>query len=88
MCNLVLVCSRHHTLIHSHGFQLNLHPDRTLTVTTADGVHVPHHPTLPWRPAEQLGPDHHISAETLPPNWNGDHLDLDHVTWVLMHHAA
>ncbi len=28
--NLVLVCARHHTLVHQHGFALELHPDRRL----------------------------------------------------------
>jgi hypothetical protein len=46
--NLVLLCSRHHTLLHAHGFQLLLHPDRRLEVRTADGVPVLHHPAQPW----------------------------------------
>lgn len=36
--NLLLVCSRHHILIHQHGFQLTLQDDRTLQVRTADGT--------------------------------------------------
>jgi hypothetical protein len=36
--NLVLVCSRHHTLLHSAGFGLVLHPDRRLDVRTSGGV--------------------------------------------------
>lgn len=88
LANLVLVCSRHHTLIHAHGFGLTLHPDRSLTVTTAEGVPVLHHPALPWRPAEELDPEHDVSAGTLPPHWNGDRLDLDHAVWVLLQHAA
>ncbi|MCA1722319.1 MAG: HNH endonuclease, partial [Actinobacteria bacterium] len=47
--NLVLLCGRHHTLIHQRGFSLVLHPDRGLTVTTAEGVPLPHSPGLPWR---------------------------------------
>ena len=44
----MLVCSRHHTLLHTQHFQLTLHPDRRLAVRTADGIPVPHHPTQPW----------------------------------------
>lgn len=54
--NLVLLCSRHHTLVHSQGFSLVLHPDRRLAVTMAEGVPVLHHPGLPWRSVEQLDP--------------------------------
>ncbi|MCW2600335.1 MAG: endonuclease [Frankiales bacterium] len=86
--NLILVCSRHHTLIHAQGFQLTLHPDRTLSVTTTEGVAVLHHPALPWRPAQELDPTGDVSAETLPPQWNGDRLNLDHAVWVLMQQAA
>jgi len=43
----VLLCSRHHTLLHAQDFQLVLHPDRRLDVRTADGVPVRHHPTPP-----------------------------------------
>jgi hypothetical protein len=48
LANLVLMCSRHHTLLHAHGFQLLLHPDRRLEVRTADAVPVLHHPAQPW----------------------------------------
>lgn len=44
--NLILLCSRHHTLVHNQGFRLVLHPDRRLEVWTADGVPVVHLPTL------------------------------------------
>ena len=54
--NLVLVCGRHHTLVHQHGFQLQLRADRGLTVTTADGVPVLHRPALPWADPEAWTP--------------------------------
>jgi len=65
LANLVLVCGRHHTLLHTQGFQLTLHPDRTIIVTTADGAAVPHHPELPWGEAEQLD-DRAIRAAPAP----------------------
>jgi hypothetical protein len=88
LCNLLLVCSRHHTLIHRDGYQLVLHPDRTLTVHTTDGTRLLHHPALPWAPADDLDPTGAIGPDTLPTDWNGDRMDLDHVAWVLCQHAA
>lgn len=35
--NLIPLCSRHHHVIHDHGWVLDLSPDRTLTITKPDG---------------------------------------------------
>jgi hypothetical protein len=88
LANLVLVCSRHHTLIHSKGFQLVLSPDRTLTVRTAADIPVPHAPELQRQSALDLDVDERIDRDTLPPLWDGDRLDLDHVVWAMLHQAA
>ncbi len=77
--NLVLVCGRHHTLIHSTGFPLVLHPDRRLDVRTADGVLVLHHPAQPWGNPAELDPTGRISAGTLPPDHCDGRLDLGYV---------
>ncbi|HVE74991.1 MAG TPA: HNH endonuclease signature motif containing protein, partial [Mycobacteriales bacterium] len=45
--NLVLLCTRHHTLVHALGFGLRLHPDRRLDVRTANGAAIQHHPGMP-----------------------------------------
>ncbi len=87
MGNLVLVCSRHHTLIHAGGFQLDLRPDRSLAVATAGGVPVLHHPVLPWQPALGLDPRGVITASTLPPSAT-DRLQLSYAVGVLMQQAA
>lgn len=88
--NLVLVCSRHHTLVHSTGFALVLHPDRRLEVRTADGVPVLHHPAQPWGdPADlALGSGQHVSAETLPPDHLDARLDLGYAVSVLLAQAS
>ncbi|HVE98190.1 MAG TPA: DUF222 domain-containing protein [Mycobacteriales bacterium] len=88
LSNLVLLCSRHHTVVHAQGFGLTLRPDRTLKVTTGDGVPVLHHPTLTAEPAAALDPDGLIGPATLPPMTSYDRLDLEYVVWVLMQHAA
>jgi hypothetical protein len=90
LANLVLVCSRHHTLIHAQGFQLVLHADRRLEVRTADGVALLHHPAQPWGEPAALasGCGQLVSAETLPPDNATDRLDLRYVVSVLMTQAA
>lgn len=88
LANLLLLCSRHHTLVHAMGFQLILRADRSLTVHTQDGLPVPHRPALPSQPAEDLDKDRVITPTTLPTRWNGDRMDLHHVVWVLRQHAA
>jgi len=37
LANLVLVCSRHHHLLHQPGWSAQLHPDGELAVTAPDG---------------------------------------------------
>ncbi|MEO9221747.1 MAG: DUF222 domain-containing protein [Mycobacteriaceae bacterium] len=86
LANLLLLCSRHHTLVHTQGFQLELRADRSLTVHTADGTAVLHHPALPWRPAEDL--DGQITARTLPPYVTGQRLDLGYAVATLLQQAA
>jgi hypothetical protein len=38
LCNLLPICVKHHTLVHKHGWQLQLAADRTLTITHPDGT--------------------------------------------------
>ena len=86
--NLVLVCARHHTLVHQHGFQLTLQPDRRLGVATAEGVPVLHHPTPPWADPARLDPETSVSAETLTPDTLTARMDLGYCVAVLMQQAA
>ncbi|MDQ2722161.1 MAG: HNH endonuclease [Actinomycetota bacterium] len=71
LANLLPLCSRHHTLVHAQGFQLRLHPDRSLTVRTTDGTAVLHHPSLPWHPAEE--PEAATPASTKTDGVNHNH---------------
>ena len=66
LANLLLLCGRHHTLVHAEGFRLTLDPDRTLAVTTRDGAPVPHFPPLPWGDPGELDPTGTIGGDTLP----------------------
>ncbi len=74
--------------MHAQGFQLQLRPDRSLTVHTAQGLPVPHHPALPWHPAEKLDHDRKITPQTLPPMVTGQRLDLGYAVSVLLQQAA
>ena len=67
LANLLLLCSRHHTLVHAQGFGLHLADDRTLTVMTADGEPVLHHPALPWGDPHLLDHRGDVSAERSAP---------------------
>ncbi len=86
--NMILLCSRHHTLVHQLGFALVLHPNRTLTVTTAEGVPVLHHPALPWRPATELDPERRIDSDTLPPSHIRPRIDIGYAVMVLCQQSA
>jgi hypothetical protein len=88
LANLVLVCGRHHTLLHQLGFTLVLQPDRTLSVTTPEGVPLLHHPAHPWRPAAELDPQRRIGPDTLPPEHVVSRIDLGYAVMVLAQQAA
>lgn len=81
LANLVLVCSRHHTLIHSEGFRLSLRADRSLEIRTAEGVPVPHRPTIRVAPGAELPAASFTTSAD-------DRLDLSHAVWVLRQQAA
>jgi len=86
--NLVLLCSRHHTLVHQLGVTLVLHPDRTLTVTTPEGVPLLHHPGIPWGDPAELDPDRRINAHTLPPDNVVRRVDIGYAVMVMTQQSA
>ena len=86
LSNLLLLCSRHHTLVHRDGYQLSLRADRRLRVRTADGQPMLHRPPLPRHPADGLGTA--IGPDTLPPQVTDARLDLHYAVSVLMQQAA
>jgi hypothetical protein len=88
LANLVLLCSRHHTIVHRDGFHLRLDADRTLTVHTADGIPLLHHPALPWGDTDQLDPERTVDAATLRSEWDGTRIDWHYAINVLCMQAA
>lgn len=85
LANLVLVCSRHHTMIHQHGYRLVLRADRALRVWTADGTRLMHLHAPAWDDLEAL-PD--VPAGTLRSGESDQRLDLGYAVHVLSQHAA
>jgi hypothetical protein len=85
LSNLVLLCTRHHRLLHQAGYVLTLHPDRTLTVLAPDGTLLEHHPSLPTASAEALPA---ARPDVLPPTWTGERLDLGYAVTAMLSHAA
>ena len=86
--NLVLLCTKHHQLVHDGHFTMTLTPDRTLTVRTAEGSLLPARPPLPVSSAEELDPTGGITAETCPNPTAVDRLHLAYAVGVLMQLAA
>ncbi|MDT7572382.1 MAG: hypothetical protein QOE05_2556 [Actinomycetota bacterium] len=81
--NMILLCSRHHTIVHQQHFQLVLHPDRRLEVATSEVARVLHHPALPWGDRERLE-----SSARLARDATDARMDLGYVVNVLLHQAA
>ncbi len=88
LANLVLLCSRHHTLVHQHGYQLALRPDRSLQVHTAEGTPVLHHHDQPWGDPGRLDPTGSVSAGTATSIASDSRVDLGYVVSVLLQQAA
>ena len=88
LANLVLLCGRHHQLIHDEVFTMALHPDRTLTVRAVDGALLPARPPLPVASAEEIDPTVKVTADTCPNPWAADPLHLAYAVGVLIQLAA
>lgn len=86
--NLILLCARHHTLIHERGYLLRLHPDRSLDVSTFNGQPIPHRPPLPWQDPDELDPDRRIDPTTLAPTVIDGRIDLHRAVFVICQQAA
>jgi hypothetical protein len=84
LANLVLLCTRHHRLLHLAGYLLTLDPDtRALTVQRPDGTELERHPALPDASAEALP-----AADPVQHGCIDDRFDLGYVVHVMLQHAA
>lgn len=71
--NLVLLCRRHHTLVHEGGYAF----EADGTVRQPDGRPLPHVPPRPAGHAHQARASTPVSADTIRTRWSGEPLDLD-----------
>jgi len=89
--NLVMLCSYHHHLVHEGGFDLTRAASGQIIVRHPGGWILPNAPAPPPSTPARLaavtdaGRGTPISADTLPPVWHGDRLDLEFAVWALMH---
>ena len=90
MNNLVLLCRRHHRLVHEEGFGLNRDADGAFNFTLPDGTIIPPGPDTRFRgnavaqqvKTRDLGLD--ITAYSRVPNWCGEKMENDFAMWGLL----
>jgi hypothetical protein len=81
MDNLVLLCRRHHRLVHEGGFGLEARPDRSFRFSLPDGTHLPDAPDGRSRGnfeairAANEADGLHIDPRTIVPKWGGEEMD-------------
>ena len=89
LANLVLLCRRHHRLVHEEGWRVRLDPRDGVRFHRPDGSvmpAVPATPTVPDDPVAELERRHRalgIDPWTPTSSWNGERLDLDYALLVL-----
>ncbi len=88
--NLVLLCRRHHRLVHEEGYGITLDAEGQPQFTHATGRPLPTVPAMPAWSGDPLAPTDaklaedgiRIDSQTSIPNWDGKHLDLPYVIGV------
>jgi hypothetical protein len=81
--NLVLLCARHHKLIHDHGYYIRKEGD-VLTFHQPDRRPVPTTAPSTSGDAGAITTDPGIDRDTLTPYWTGERLDLDAALFTLL----
>ena len=84
--NLVLLCKRHHRMVHEGGYTMSRDRDGTWTFTRPTGsvVEVPERPPSSHDDlARNQSEGRKIERVPLAPEGAGEGLDLDYVTWAL-----
>ncbi|RPH98555.1 MAG: HNH endonuclease [Lysobacterales bacterium] len=81
MDNLVLLCRRHHRLVHEGGFGLAIGPDRQFRFSEPNGTPLPNAPNGRSRGnvdaicSANTADGLHITARTAVPDWWGERMD-------------
>ncbi len=89
--NLLLLCRRHHRVVHEEGFTVELQDDGSARFFRPDGQPFPEAPPAPrWTGAALEPTTSHLAAagvtidgDTATPDWYGEHLDLPWAIRVL-----
>ena len=81
--NLLLLCRRHHRLVHEGGFQTVQDQNGDVTFISADGRRLEPSPSL--QPGSETNPDHDIDARSMP-CWDGTPFNLPYIIDVLRGH--
>jgi hypothetical protein len=78
--NLVLLCRRHHRLVHEGGFRVEHDGEGGLVFYTPQGAVIPDVPrpvpATAWLPEQVAAHGIRVSAETPVPAWQGERMDL------------
>lgn len=88
LANLVLLCRRHHRLVHEEGWKVRMDPAGEVRFYRPDGSAVPVVPPASSVPADRVAAlerrhrELAIDAWTPTPRWNGERLDLDYAVYV------
>src|SRR5437867_12862100 len=93
LSNLALLCRRHHRAVHEEGYQIERHPDGTLSFRRPDGRPLPAVPpaaAVPDDPVRALRARHDAQghARTACAGWLGERLDVGWAIDVLHPMAA
>lgn len=87
LTNLLLLCKRHHRMVHEGGYTMSRARNGTWTFTRPNGsvVEVPERPPSSPEDLTQSNESNgrEIEREPLAPEGAGEGIDLDYVTWAL-----
>jgi hypothetical protein len=85
--NLLLLCKRHHRMVHEGGYTISRARDGTWAFTrpTGDVVELPERPPSSHADLARMtqADGRRIERDPLAPEGAGESLDLDYVTWAL-----
>jgi hypothetical protein len=79
--NLVLLCHRHHRLVHEHGYTISLDEDGSTQFRNQYGIAIPNAPPRPPPSSPNALPGQHLRRQLLIDhdtcqNGTGDRMDL------------
>jgi len=91
LTNLLLLCRRHHRLLHEGGWAVEFREDGDVVFHRPDGrpmARIPKRPSVGVEPVRELERTHdalglRIDPWTVTPDWEGDPMDTDWALYAL-----